>query len=313
MQSITKPPITQSQLAKIATKHFGAFPNVIEELTDGWFNAAFLFVYPATKYVLKVAPPEDVKVLRYEQNLMAAEVGAMVEVKAKTNLPVPAVIAYDRTGEEVDSSYFLAECVPGVPLEKAREGLTKEVKDSVDRQIGTCLRSLHTIDGSGFGTYNDPSHSSWYDAFGFLLENLRRDQVDAEIGLPSVTFEAARPHLDSLKEVSTPTMVHWDLWDPNVFIDPQSGTVTGLIDFERALWADPLMEGNFKRPSPSLLTGYGDPILESPGAAARRALYDHYLSLIMVIETTYRGFDAEHEKMSRSMLDQSITALDSLP
>lgn len=313
MQSITKPPITQSQLAKIATKHFGAVPNAIKELTDGWFNAAFLFVYPATKYVLKVAPPEDVKVLRYEQNLMAAEVGAMVEVKAKTSLPVPAVIAYDRTREEVDSDYFLAECVQGIPLEKVREGLTDEIKDSVDRQIGTLLRSLHTIDGIGFGTYNGPNHLSWGDAFGFLLDNLRRDQVDADIELPSGTFEAACRHLDSLKEVSTPTMIHWDLWDPNVFIDPHSGTVTGLIDFERALWADPLMEGNFKRPSPSLLAGYGDPILESPGAAARRALYDLYLALVMVIETTYRDFDAEHERMSRNMLDQSIAALDSLP
>src|ERR1700736_1397199 len=116
MDSITKPPVTKDQLDRICRKHFQRNPTRTEELKDGWFNAAFLIEFADASFVLKVSPPDEVKVLRYEHNMMAAEVGAMRDAKSKTNLPVPKVVAYDRSREEVASDYFLAECVPGVPL-----------------------------------------------------------------------------------------------------------------------------------------------------------------------------------------------------
>lgn len=145
------------------------------------------------------------------------------------------------------------------------------------------------------------------------MEKLRKDQHDERIELPPGAFEAAAPHLGALAEVESPSLVHWDLWDPNIFVDPESGRITGLIDFERAMWADPLIEGNFMQPSPALMEGYGHPVTQPAEATARRYLYDLYLSLIMVIESTYRKFTPEHEKSSRDFLDRSIAALNALP
>jgi aminoglycoside phosphotransferase (APT) family kinase protein len=313
MESITKPSVTDEQLERIARKHLGGKPVTTRELKDGWFNSVFLIELAGQRFVLKVAPRDEMKVLRYERNLMAAEVGAMREVKARTGVPVPGIVAYDQTRDEVAGDYFLAEFVPGLPLDQARKEFTPEDAASVDRQIGALLSELHRVDGKTFGTYNQPTFDNWTDAFTSLFEDLRRDQQDAGVELPKDAFWVALPHLGALREAESPVLVHWDLWDGNIFVDPESKQITGLIDFERAMWADPLIEANFREPSSALLEGYDDPILAATGAGERRALYDLYLSLIMVIESTYRRFPPDHEKMCRDFLDRSIAALRGLP
>jgi aminoglycoside phosphotransferase (APT) family kinase protein len=92
-----------------------------------------------------------------------------------------------------------------------------------------------------------------------------------------------------------PCFVHWDLWDPNVFVDPDSLDVVGVIDFERALWGDPLMEGQFlsKIGDAAFLDAYGIPMLSTPGAVSRRLLYDLYLFVIMVVEVAYRHYPTD--------------------
>jgi aminoglycoside phosphotransferase (APT) family kinase protein len=313
MESITKPPVSEDQLWAIARKHLNAEPVEVRELKEGWFNAAFLIAIPDGRFVLKIAPPDSVKVLRYEHNLMAAEVGAMRQIKLETNLPIPRIVAFDQSRMEVDNDYFIADCVRGLPLAQVTKDFSPEARAEIDRQVGGFLKELHGLTGSGFGTYNDPSFSTWQEAFTTFLDYLKRDRQDQDIEVPSNAFTCADPHLDALKEVQTPRLIHWDLWDPNVFVDPEGMHVTGLIDFERAMWADPLMEGNFMEPSPAFLEGYGLGITESDGAKARRALYNLHLSLIMVIESTYRHFTADHEKMSRDFLDRSIAGLLALP
>ncbi|MDD6307484.1 MAG: phosphotransferase [Clostridiales bacterium] len=40
--------------------------------------------------------------------------------------------------------------------------------------------------------------------------------------------------------VTQPVLVHWDMWEGNIFI--KDGCITGIIDWERALWGEPLMD-----------------------------------------------------------------------
>lgn len=46
------------------------------------------------------------------------------------------------------------------------------------------------------------------------------------------------------EEVTKPYLVHRNCWDGNIFVE--GGKVTGIIDWERCLWADPLLEVNFR-------------------------------------------------------------------
>ena len=99
---------------------------------------------------------------------------------------------------------------------------------------------------------------------------------------------------DVLNEVTTPQLVHWDLWDGNVFVDEKTRHITGIIDFERALWGDPLMEANFRTmdEANAFGEGYSVPMLDTPNKRLRRTLYNVYLYLIMVIEHHYRNYES---------------------
>jgi aminoglycoside phosphotransferase (APT) family kinase protein len=116
-----------------------------------------------------------------------------------------------------------------------------------------------------------------------------------------------------LDEIASPCLVHWDLWDGNIFVDPETRQITGIIDCERALWGDPLMEVNFGAfgVNPALMDGYGQEMLALPAAKTRRALYNVYLWLIMIIECAYRQYDNhDQENWVRPKLIEEMEKLE---
>jgi aminoglycoside phosphotransferase (APT) family kinase protein len=93
-------------------------------------------------------------------------------------------------------------------------------------------------------------------------------------------------------------LVHFDLWDGNVFVDDRR--VSGLIDGERCFYGDTLAElvsmALLREVDdvPEVLAGYatraGRPLLLDESARIRLALYAAYLYLIMIVEGPSRGF-----------------------
>jgi aminoglycoside phosphotransferase (APT) family kinase protein len=151
-----------------------------------------------------------------------------------------------------------------------------------------------------------------------MLKNVLSDGKEAGVVLPT-DYNAFYPLLGSafgaLDEIQISCLVHWDLWDGNIFIDPITKQITGLIDFERALWADPLMEANFGAfgVNPFFLEGYGREMLETNNQKIRHALYDIYLFLIMVIECYYRKYEtAQQESWARGKLVAELNILKNL-
>jgi hypothetical protein len=102
-----------------------------------------------------------------------------------------------------------------------------------------------------------------------------------------------------LEDVKEPALVDWDMWDGNIFVNPETKAITGIVDFERALWGDPLMEVNFGAfgLKPGLVHGYGVDLFVAPNAQICRALYNVYLWLIMVIECTFRQFETKDQEL----------------
>jgi aminoglycoside phosphotransferase (APT) family kinase protein len=310
MDSITKPKITEDQLAAICKEHLCDRLEVGEELKDGWFNTAFLLKTAAGREaVIKVAPLDSVRLMRYEENLMHAEVAALRLVKHMTAVPVPTVIAYDKSRDIVESDFFLTDRIPGRPMNQIRESLDVAAKTKIDQRIGAYLKELHGIQGHPFGTFNRQEFATWPEAFACMMDWLDQDARDLKVELPHKVFDIYRRFDWALEEATTPTLVHWDLWDGNIFVDLESGAVTGFIDFERALWADPVIEVNFSNLKPGFLEAYGSAIMSTHGAKTRRLLYDLYLYLIMVIECRFRRFASDHEAWTRSQLDKTLSAI----
>lgn len=322
VDSISKTRIDRAQAERIARRSFPERSLVtLTECTDGWFNAVHRLGFDdGSSAILKIAPPPDVQVLRYEHDIITTEVETLRLLGERTDLPVPEVLAWDPSREIVSSPYFVMTTCPGVPLEGRRSHLDPVQSAAVDAQLAAFVATVNTIPGSHFGRPEPsaPRCATWHEAFGLLIADLLADAVDAAVSLPRPVDELAaltsRLIDDTLPEVTEPLLVHWDLWDTNVFLDPDTLEVVGVIDFERALWGDPLMEAQFvgRRAHDDIVEAYGTRLFDRPGAADRRRLYDLYLYLVMVVESAYRNYDTDDiEQLGRAMLDLTLDEIDS--
>ena len=134
MDSFSKIPLSVDIAESIVTAQFGSQRRLVQfqELKEGFFNAAALLVLDdGLKCVLKAAPPAEIKVLRYEKDLMRAEVESMRLVRAQTNVPVPAIYAYDTSRSILPSEYFLMEALHGAPFHKLYDRLTADQRDQI--------------------------------------------------------------------------------------------------------------------------------------------------------------------------------------
>jgi fructosamine-3-kinase len=126
-----------------------------------------------------------------------------------------------------------------------------------------------------------------------MIESLLQDGERLGVQLPA-SYEEIRERINILlpvlDEVTQPRLLHWDLWNGNVFV--KDGMITAIIDWERALWGDELMEFYFRyhEDSPGFHQGYGMPT-DSPNQRVRKKLYDLYFDLIIVIECYSRKYE----------------------
>jgi aminoglycoside phosphotransferase (APT) family kinase protein len=320
VDSISKTAVTAELAAAVVHDSFGdrVALAAMTECPEGWFNAAHvLTLSDGRRCVLKVAPPPGVTVLTYEHDIMATEVAALRMIRERTSLPAPDVLWYDTSRRRVPSELFLMSFMPGKLLSELRPSMSTEQQRVVDAQLARHLREMNALTNDTFGLQapSAPQFARWSEAFTRLIDDLLDDGEAASVVLP-VSSESIRALVracaDELDEVEMPSFVHWDLWDTNVFVDPDSLQVMGLIDFERALWADPLMEGQFlyRRGDAAFTEAYGVPLMNAPGAAVRRTLYDMYLFLVMVIESTYRQYPTDDiERSGRTRLDATLHTL----
>jgi aminoglycoside phosphotransferase (APT) family kinase protein len=320
MLSLSKLPVSLETAQALFTRHQnGARITFYQELTDGMYNAAYrVDLADAQTCVLKVAPPPDVRVLRYEREILRTEVEVLRLAAAHTSMPVPRVVFHDERCDLLPSPCFAMQFIPGESLHKLRPSLPVAEQERIDRECAAFLLQLNAIHGPDFGLFTPsaPRFPAWRAAFDRLLTDILLDGEEAQVSLPLPTqalLDLARRHYPALDEVTQPVLVHWDLWDGNIFIDPATCQITGMIDFERALWADPLMEVNFGvfGPNPAFFAGYGMALPFSPAKQTRRLLYDLYLFLIMVIECYYRRYPTDdQEKWVRPMLVETIKKLE---
>ena len=320
MPGLTKTPLTQEVAQTIITDFFGSNKsiNFIDELKEGFFNAAYhIKLNDGFQCVLKIAPPPNLPILRYEKNIIQAEVETLRMVKANTDMPVPKVIFYKENHPQLNSPFFCMDYIDGIPLHKFREKLDPKEQFEIDQSCGYYLKQMNQIHNQAFGclAFPEASHLPWASVFEKLLQDVLQDGQDAGVKLPlsdSAFVEQIHQHSDALNQVKIPSLVHWDLWDGNIFIDPKTKQVNGIIDFERALWADPLMEVNFGAfgINHAFLKGYGKEFPFTPSEQERHTLYNIYLFLIMVIECTFRQYpNQDQENWARMRLGEEIEKL----
>ncbi|AHC16679.1 phosphotransferase family protein [Salinispira pacifica] len=309
MNSITKRPIDEAAIRNLA-EVLQEPVDTISNLDDGFYNASYsINCSSGSRYVLKVAPPEDVEILTYEKNIMRTEV-AFMEAVAEA-IPVPAVIHKDFSRSVINRDWYLMDFLDGRPL-NSHEPVSRTARRRIYTALAAHYAAMHRIEGTHFGY---PGHEDRFTGLDYprafmtmidmVLEDGKRKNARLPVSEPELR-SAINRHLHSFSTVKSPVMVHFDLWDGNLFVngmkEPESGAgICGIVDFERGFWGDPCADlchvslyldlnadGWF-------LDAYNahaeHPIRYEKDEKARTILYRTYLFLIMVVESYYRDVD----------------------
>jgi aminoglycoside phosphotransferase (APT) family kinase protein len=314
MESKTKNRKTREQIAAMVDRSFpgtclAAGEDAVREFKEGWFNAAYsVRLIDGWEVILKIAPHNGTEIMAYEKNIMETEAAVMQLVSQNPAIPVPEIYVYDGTHELCDSDYFFMEKVPGDNLGQVSETLPPAIRSKIDYRTGAIVKEINGFTGAYFG-YDGNSvlrADTWKAAFNAIIQSLLDDgdKKCAEYGFsPGEIWDTLQKHNFALDEVTTPCLVHWDAWDLNFFI--KDNRITGIIDFERALWGDPLMEAPFQLlawgGNNDRLRGYGKTTFTHE-EDVRCHLYHLHLALVMKTECYYRNYDTDEVSTGAKVL-----------
>ena len=293
-------------------------------LAGGTFNAVHLVgLADGTRLVVKIPPDPDTPVLRYEQGILGTEALYYQLAGQCRDVTVPAVVAVDATGA-AGGYLVMTEC-PGSPWPDLAPLPGGAERDELRAEVGRQVASLHTITGTAFGYPSlavGPLRENWRAAFLDMVNAVLADAGRFAVALPRPAvgirdwFTARAAVLD---EVTTPVLVHFDLWDGNILVESGAAghRIGALIDAERAFWGDPLAEfvslalfADIEQDT-SFLHGYraaGGTVTFDFAARQRLSLYRAYLYLIMWVEVAPRQYGQERWDWLFDRVFQPLTA-----
>ena len=244
---------------------------------------------------------EDAVLKLYLKDPGRAAVDAALLQLVRGLLPVPRVLDVKREGAPDDPPYLLAERLPGVNLEVYLSTAGEDERRYVGKQLGELLARLSGMPFRSFGLFRDGD---------LAIEPLRGDleqYVDSlDLGMTPTQREGLesvfRYAEDLLAEgVERFCLVHSDFNPKNLLVDPTTGRITGLIDWEFAHAGSPYADlGNLLRFSTDqVLAGAvldvlrGSGLLQATGLGERLVDLGRAADLWALLDLATRS--AEHE------------------
>lgn len=292
-------------LARLVARNIGMAPGDVRlrRIPTGKFNTSYFVDGGPVPLVLRIAPPDDrSQMLFYEHRMMRQEPALHGLLRERTDAPVPAILAHDFGHSEIDRDYLIMERVPGTPL-SLLPSLAPDALADILREVGRCLRQVHAITGDRHGYVGDhrpmEPQADWCPAFRVMWHSLL-DDIELCGGYSPAEAADMRGLLDRhMKVFDRPvsaSLLHMDVWAENILADGR-GLLTGLIDWDRALWGDPEIElavlDYCGISEPPFWQGYGAERDRSPEAEIRRIFYLLYEVQKYIVIRRVRGHDRQ--------------------
>jgi aminoglycoside phosphotransferase (APT) family kinase protein len=298
----------QSQLQEAVGAHLGGAELTFAPIPTGKFNTSYFVSGAPGEFVVRIAPPADAGFIFYERRMMAQEPEIHQLVREETSVPVAEVLAFDTSRRALPREFILMRRLPGTALSET--GATVTSLGEVYRQVGRALRQIHGITRSRYGYLGahrpmEP-RPSWREAFEAMWNRLL-DDIEACGGYSREEGKLARlalfNNLEAFDYDGPARLLHMDVWAQNVLVDA-GGRLTGLVDFDRALWGDPEIEFavlDYCGVSvPEFWEGYGAERPRGPAAELRRLFYYLYeVQKYIVIERLRRNNPSRAEGYKR--------------
>ena len=267
------------------------------ELRAGMFNNTFRVTTSTSVYILKIAPAHDANVFYNERDLMQREQSIAEQLQSLSPL-VPRYLTFFKVdGRDA----FLQPFIKGRLWHDVADNLSDLESAELWQQLGAFARRIHQCQGEKFG-YPAPSRGfgRWSE---FIVDNV--DGMMADCRHYDVLHEEITEYrrllpqfVDILDQVSTPHLLHGDLWPRNVLIDGagEGVSIKAVFDGERAFWGDPISDWVlllYGVPE-AFWQGYGTNLLVTTDPA-RLAVYKGMYFVLNILETVrFAESDAEH-------------------
>jgi aminoglycoside phosphotransferase (APT) family kinase protein len=213
-------------------------------------------------YVLRRPPLGHVLATAHDMGREYRVISALVD----TPVPVPRTLLHCPDESVLGAPFYLMERVPGTVYRyrEQTDPLGADGRERLAFEMVDILAALHAVDPDkvGLGDFGHPE--------GYLARNLRRwaGQLDRSRSRDVPGIDALRDRLAAtLPDSAAPAIVHGDFRLANLMVDPDSGRIAAVLDWEMATVGDPLTDVGL------LLTYWGslggdDPLAEATGTAA---------------------------------------------
>ncbi len=277
-------------LTDLVLTHLEADPTSLRfsPVQTGRHNRSYWVDSNQGRFVLRIAPPDQAGFLFYERRMIRQEPSLHALIRDRTDIPIAEVIGYDFSRSRIERDYLLMTTLPGKPLSSSIN-LSAAQFERVFYQVGQYLRQLHGLtavdclgrEGYGYLGEHQPMEpqENWAKAFRVMWNKLIDDVVACGSYGPNEA-QSMRDlldlYLDYFDRPLTPCLLHMDVWSQNILVD-KAGNVTGLVDFDRALWGDVEIEFAVLDycgiSEPAFWKGYGTARDTSQAPMIRRQFY----------------------------------------
>lgn len=296
LKSVTKSKLSREDIVAIINN---AFPNQeindIYELTEGMYNSVYRIEVNCINYILKIAPSKNVKVLRYEHNIMQSEVDFCNKYSNQYSF-IPKVIAYDNSCRLIDKPYFIMNHIEG----RSFSEFSRTKSDCIYHQLGNLVSSFNPNTEDYYGYPEGKHHNSMREFYNDAIDNILIDGEEINIRpvINSNNLKLIKELSVEFNSVNSPSLVHFDIWEGNVFVNNNNVDeyeITGIIDWERGFYGDYL--GDFismkffqhVRKNRAFIDGYyGSSYQFNYNELVRLSLLRIYLFSIIITESYYR-------------------------
>jgi len=164
-------------------------------------------------------------------------------------LPTPSTLGSDDSKELLPQNYVLMTALKGQPLSSVTTSLSALDLRDIYFQMGTLLAKVHGVPFDVFGyittgvTASHPTNEAYMRSqFQKKLAEFEARGGDAALRRSVAHYVEA--HRDLLSDAGAPALCHNDYHEGNVLVAEEAGAwrVTGIVDVENAVSADPLLD-----------------------------------------------------------------------
>ncbi|MCP4536353.1 MAG: aminoglycoside phosphotransferase family protein [Chloroflexi bacterium] len=237
----------------VLIRHLGSAPDKLVPIPTYPDSTVYKAQYPEISVIFKAIDPDG-----RDPDGIGLEAWVCEKVRA-LGVPGPKVLAVDTSRDFFPGSYFLMEKAKGFALDSLE--LAAEEQQHYVRLLGGYLRQIHAVKLDGFGWLDEAHYRQTGDVKGYeatwrisvlkdvpsCLEYLVRERA-IDPSEAETIHQLITTHSQILDQCVEASILHGDLGDIHVWVDPEKRAITSLVDFgERAILFGTSSSGNGRK------------------------------------------------------------------